>query len=171
MKCKGCDKEMVPREGESPSAFKKRKYCSVACLRPYPSRYGANGLTAAGYLAENMMAKAANRGGVGLPRLFWKLPQWKKQYENQLRHAAALLAQWPIAAVLAGLRTTEGRRAYSLAAPWLPALIVAEVARMALLESQPAVAPPPPPPTTSEPPRPAFVRPGSAMDKLRKLDG
>ncbi len=70
------------------------------------------------------------------------------------------------------MKTQEGQKVYSLAAPWFDALVKAEQERLDR-QKTPALAPPaeafPSMPTAPTGPRPAFVERPSLLAKLRGL--
>jgi hypothetical protein len=85
---------------------------------PYKSRF-AVGLWVRPdqYLAENMVARLATRDKFQLPDRFWaKSDKWAREFKVQAIHAAKLLAEFGIEAIIAALRTTRGKQLYSLGA-------------------------------------------------------
>lgn len=136
----------------------------------FASRFGGGWLAAGQYLAESMVDRMARKEGETLPLKFWELPRWKRVFLLQLRSANELLKSYSVEAIIRALRTTEGKKVYSLGAPWLDGLIAGEQARLErqaeALKSQPPEAPLPS--GLPEAPRPAFVRP-SILNRLRDL--
>jgi hypothetical protein len=126
-------------------------------------------VTAAQYLAEVMCARLAARDKTSLPVRFWERPRWKKIFLQQVRLASGLLAAYPREAVSAALRSPEGRRAYSLGAPWIEELVRQQAERLATM-APPVTPPSPEPPPTALPdtPRPAFVQRPSLRKKLEE---
>src|SRR5687768_14677129 len=82
--------------------------------RPFRSSYGGGWITAQQLLAEVICARIARRDNVELVEGFWKSPRWSRECRLQLVLAASLLKEFSVAAVLAALKTTRGKRLYSL---------------------------------------------------------
>lgn len=150
------------------------KQRSEAC--PYSSRFSGVEpiwLTAAQYLAEFMVARQARIKSVDLPQKFWSRDPWKRDFMLQLRLATSLLKLYPPEAVSAVLRSTEGKRAFSLGAKWLDPLFQAATTR---LERERLARESEPPPTVpaaeaiNEKPREGFVARPSLLSRLRELD-
>lgn len=115
-----------------------------------------------------MCDRQARLGGVSLPRLFWRLPEWSQAYRREVTAAQALLRRYPVTAVVAALKTQRGLRARTLAAPWLPALAGLEEQKLA--QRPPVPKAPPTPPVVPAAWRPPQATRGT-LDKLRELDG
>jgi hypothetical protein len=93
----------------------------------FQSRFGAKKpLNSGQYLAENMLDRQARRRGVDLPVQFWKDKSLAKEFAKQIILANALLKLYSVEAIIKALRTTQGRKIYSFAAPFLPDLCRAQ---------------------------------------------
>lgn len=140
---------------------------------PFESKYGGGWVTAAQYLAEGMVARQARTKGADVPHRFWNKPQWKRDFLVQLRHAASLLMLYDAEAIIRVLRA-GGKKAFTLSAPWLDPLFQVEHDRLLKererRQSETVEQAPQTLPTKSEPPREAFTKQTSPLDKLRKLD-
>ncbi len=142
--------------------------------RPYHSRFAGGYLAGGQWLAEGMCDRQARKNKTQLPERFWKSPRWEREFLMQVRHANSLLKTYSVAAIVRALRTPEGKKVYSLSAPWLDPIIRDEQAK--LDREAAAAAPPeaPPEPATEVvdgKPRPTFVRKKSTLSKLREIDG
>lgn len=141
---------------------------------PYPSRFGGGWLTAAQYLAENMCDRIARRDRIVLRDRFWTSGRWERSFRLQITHANRLLGRFSVEAILAGLRTTEGRRIYSLGAAWLADLAADEqkrldreqAARDAVVAEEEAATDDTPLPEGPRPP----VRRDCRLERLRRLE-
>lgn len=80
----------------------------------YESRFGGGWITAENYLAENMVARKARSKGQSLPQRFWEDAYWRKEMLAQIRHAASLLKEFSIEAILSALRHSDAKYIYSL---------------------------------------------------------
>lgn len=139
----------------------------------FESRFGGGWLAANQFLAEGMCARQARRDKVELPARFWDRPRWKRVFLTQLRFANSLLLLYPVEAIIKALRTKEGARAYSLAAPWLDPLIAEECRRLRqqeTLREQKAAPDLPPQQAEIEVPREGFNTKPSPLKRLRDLD-
>lgn len=144
----------------------------MADQRKYDSAYGGGQITAAQFLAEFMVARLARVKGVRLPLKFWNLPAWKRTYRLQLLHAYSVLKLYSPEAVSRALRSPEGKKAFSLNAPWLDALFQAEQQKdMELVAVCPTTSETSLPANLPSAPRPAFIPKASVLSKLRGLDG
>lgn len=141
---------------------------------PYKSRFGGGWMTPVMYLAEGMCDRQARAKNKGLVDHFWTKPPWNREFKMQARNAAALLKLYSPEAIMRALRTPKGKKAYSLAAPWLDPLIKEEQEildrNQQKLEAAIASATEAPAPKVTEKPRPAFVPKQSKLNKLRNLD-
>ncbi len=139
----------------------------------YPSRVTPGKQVAVNvWLAEFMLVRQASKEGKELPRLYWQLPDWERKFKVQLRCANSLLKLYAPAAISAALRSKEGRRVYSLSAPWLEPVLLAEQRKLDIeAERKKDVVPPAPPSEDESLPeaRPTFKTGQSAVDKLRGL--
>ena len=140
----------------------------------YESRFGGGWITAAQYLAENMVARRARSEKTSLPPKFWEIDKWKKDFLLQIRHANTLLADFCLDAILRTLRNSRCKNVYSLG---LKSVIMPvlkdEQARiktqMRKLEEMPVVEEVVLP-AVAEPPRPSFQSRNSMLSKLRGLE-
>lgn len=127
-----------------------------------------------------MTARVADRDKYKLPDRFWldRGSKWELEFRQQARKAAELLKDYSIQAVIAALRSTRGKKVYSLGAkstlvPLIKAeqkildhkaLLAAEQARERAEESPPAQ----PELPAAPPPAPPAAKP-STLSKLRDL--
>ncbi len=174
--CQCCKKTLVKRDDETKNAFARRKYCNHECatgpseVRIYPSRFGGGWLTAQLYLTENMCDRSAKRSGVTLPDKFWEKEQWKSSFSSQVRYAASLLSKYSVQAIIAALRTPQGKNVFSLSANWLEPLIHNEQKRLdRAMEKAKEYEPPKESEVVIEKPREAFVPQKSTMSSLKGL--
>lgn len=121
-----------------------------------------------------MVARIAEYEGVRLPQKFWNTSRWKRTYLLQVTHANNLLKLYSIDAIIAALRTKEGKKVRSFGAKWLDPIVQDEQER---IDRQKALAPEAheiqmqkPLPDIVEPPRPLFVPKKSLLSKLRDLN-
>lgn len=142
----------------------------------YPSRLcPGKQVPVAVWLAEFMINRQAQRTSKEVPKEYWKYPDWERQFKLQLRIAKSLLKLYSPSAISAALKTTEGKRTYSLSAPWLDAIIMKEQRRIdfeVTRKREAAVATPTPSeaPAESTPvSRPAFIDGSSVVSKLKGL--
>lgn len=85
--------------------------------KKYKSRYGAvSNITAAQYLVEFIMERAAKKEKATLPFKFWNIPKWNKTFRMQIKYANDLLKDYTEEEIFAALRTKKGERVYSLGA-------------------------------------------------------
>lgn len=85
--------------------------------KKYKSRYGAiSDITAAQYLVEFIMERAAKKDKTTLPFKFWNIPKWNKAFRMQIKYANDLLKDYTEEEIFAALRTKKGERVYSLGA-------------------------------------------------------
>lgn len=92
----------------------------------YESRHGGGWITPAQFLAEVMCERTAKQNNEELASKFWNKPRWKKEFFKQLNLANNLLKQYDSAIVSKALRSKEGKKIFSLGAPWLKKLIEVE---------------------------------------------
>lgn len=88
---------------------------------PFKSAYAERSspwVSAAQYLAEEMCVRCAHRQGKTLVARFWQKPEWKKLFLMQVRFANGLLKIYSVKAILLALRSTVGKKVYSLGAKW-----------------------------------------------------
>jgi len=139
----------------------------------YESRYGGGWVAPQQILAEVMCERIAAKEKTSLPAKFWDLPRWKKHFLMQLRLALKLLENYHPSVISRGIRSNEGRKAFSFGAPFLKDIFDREQgkydAEMASLNAAP---PPPPaePATTTAAPRPAFTPRRSLKSRLEDLE-
>ena len=89
----------------------------------YQSRHGGGWITPAQFLAELMCERFAKKNGQDIPPKFWYKDPWKKEFFKQLSIANRLLEKYDPAIVSKALRSPEGKKIFSLGAPWLKKLI------------------------------------------------
>lgn len=89
----------------------------------YESRHGGGWITPAQFLAELMCERFAKKNGQDIPPKFWYKDPWKKEFFKQLSIANRLLEKYDPAIVSKALRSPEGKKIFSLGAPWLKKLI------------------------------------------------
>lgn len=89
----------------------------------YKSAYTESWVTAAQYIAELVCENIAQKRSETLPLKFWNDRKWNATFRRQLSLANGLLKIYSEAAVIQALRTKEGKRISSLAAPWLDDII------------------------------------------------
>lgn len=131
-----------------------------------------------------MTARVADRDRYKLPDRFWleKGSKWELEFRQQARKAAELLKDYSIEAIIAALRSTRGKKVYSLGAKSVLAPLIkaeqkvldhkrilaaeqaAERAARAPAADEPPAAGRPGPPTL-----PPSARPTTALTKLRDL--
>ncbi len=178
--CPACGGPLWKREGETPSAYAKRKTCGPKCgakLRKqtrsddtrYESRFGGGWLNANQYLAEGMCDRIARKDGRSLPLRFWETKEWKEVFGYQLLLSSRLLKRFSAQVIIRALR--KEKRCWSLKAPFLLKTIQREHELWKQEKLRLAAAEPPPlPPPVIEKPRPGFVFEKSALAKLRELN-
>ncbi len=119
-----------------------------------------------------MVARQARSKKLTLPMFFWNIEKWKRQFLLQIRQANSLLKLYSYQAILRALRTYEGKKVFSLGAPFLDPLIKAEQEKLDR-DKQRIVETPAPPVehvhTEPQAPRPAFVPKQNALSKLKEL--
>mgnify|MGYP000064478654 CR=1 FL=1 len=139
----------------------------------YESRYGGGWVAPHQILAEVMCERIAAKEKTSLPAKFWDLPRWKKHFLMQLRLALKLLENYHPSVISRGIRSNEGRRAFSFGAPFLKDAFDREQekynAEMVSLKSAPL-----PSPVESIAveivPRPAFTPRRSLKSRLEDLE-
>lgn len=89
----------------------------------YQSRHGGGWITPAQFLAELMCERFAKKNGQDIPPKFWYKDPWKKEFFKQLSIANRLLEKYDPAIVSKALRSPDGKKIFSLGAPWLKKLI------------------------------------------------
>jgi len=139
--------------------------------RPYKSRFGGGYISGVQYLAENMCARLARRDRVELHERFWKSARWEKEFRLQTVHAAKLLKDYSMEAIIAALQTTRGKQVYSLGLKSVLVPIIKDEQekldrKKAASEVKVQVETPPP---AAEPPRPNFVGKQTLLGKLREI--
>lgn len=93
----------------------------------YPSRYAPNKwITPAQYITELICEKKAQKDKKDLPIEFWKLPEWRKFFQQQVLAANGLLKIYDVKAIIRALNNKNAWSIYSLRAPHLDDLIKAE---------------------------------------------
>jgi lantibiotic modifying enzyme len=93
----------------------------------YPSRY-SNGklVTAAQYITELICEKKAKLDKTELPQKFWELKVWNTYYRQQIVAANKLLKEYSGEAIAKALKSEKAWNIFSLRAPHLKDIIVAE---------------------------------------------
>lgn len=89
----------------------------------YKSSYSDSWITAAQYITELICENMARKNQQVLPYKFWNEYAWKGTFKRQLLLANGLLKIYSAAAIVQALRSKEGMKIYSLAAPWLDQII------------------------------------------------
>ena len=90
----------------------------------YPSKYSpGDWVTSAQYIIELVCEKKAESEQTRLPVKFWNLPKWQNYFKIQLRKCHSLLKKYDEKAIIRALNSQEGKRIYSLHAPWLEGII------------------------------------------------
>lgn len=97
----------------------------------YPSRYAPGKfITEAQYITEYVCENNAAMTERELPNNFWELHDWKTYFAFQAVIANRLLKEYSGVAIIAALKSWQGKRIYSLQAPQLIRLIQQEEARL-----------------------------------------
>jgi hypothetical protein len=93
----------------------------------YPSKY-SNGkeVSAAQYITELICENKAKLDGEDLHFRFWVHSKWEKFFKNQIASANKLLKKYDIIPIIRALKSSRGKRIYSLRAPHLPEIIEQE---------------------------------------------
>lgn len=103
----------------------------------YESAHGATRkLTAFQKIAEIVCERQAANKGQQLPTRFWNISPWDRAFKMQINLAQGLLKIYSAAAIMRALQTDEGKKIYSLSAPWLDPLIQKEEAKLKVLDEQ-----------------------------------
>lgn len=92
----------------------------------YESRHGGGWITPAQFLSEVMCERQAKINGEELVYRFWNIQFWKKEFSKQLRLAQKILVLYDPHIVSKALRSKEGKKIFSLGAPWLIKIIEIE---------------------------------------------
>jgi|APGre2960657423_1045063.scaffolds.fasta_scaffold00113_14 hypothetical protein len=131
----------------------------------YESRHGGGWITPAQFLAEVMCERTAKENLEELPIKFWNKPRWKKEFFKQLNLANTILKDHDAAVVSKALKSKEGKKIFSLGAPWLKKLILLEEKNFkeisSLTESKEAV---------ELPIRKTFQQSKSLIKRIKELD-
>jgi len=131
----------------------------------YESRHGGGWITPAQFLAEVMCERTAKENLEELPIKFWNKPRLKKEFFKQLNLANIILKDHDAAVVSKALRSKEGKKIFSLGAPWLKKLIILEEKSFkeisSLTESKEAV---------ELPIRKTFQQSKSLIKRIKELD-
>lgn len=80
----------------------------------YVSPSTGDEVTAAQLLAEIMCVRKYAKKGINLPLKFWNLPEYKKEYRQQIISANSVLKVYEAPAILAALKTKDGAWQWSL---------------------------------------------------------
>jgi hypothetical protein len=82
---------------------------------PFWSKYGAEWITPAAYLAEEICArKAWSLNKKTLPSKFWNESEyWRKEFQAQITHAARLLTEYKVEDIVRALKHPDLKRVYS----------------------------------------------------------
>jgi hypothetical protein len=91
---------------------------------PYKSRYGGGYISIPQYIAEVVCQKIAFNKNQELPQKFWDLPEWKRTFLLQIRHANSLLKIYHPRAIVQALRDERASWIYSLGVKNLDAIIL-----------------------------------------------
>lgn len=89
----------------------------------YKSAYTESWVTAAQYITELVCENIAHKNSEILPLKFWNDRKWNAIFRRQLSLANGLLKIYKESAIIQALKTKEGKRILSLAAPWLDDII------------------------------------------------
>jgi len=131
----------------------------------YESRHGGGWITPAQFLAEVMCERTAKENLEELPIKFWNKPRWKKEFFKQLNLANTILKDHDAAVVSKALKSKEGKKIFSLGAPWFKKLILLEEKNFkeisSLTESKEAV---------ELPIRKTFQQSKSLIKRIKELD-
>lgn len=139
----------------------------------YESRYGGGWVAPQQILAEVMCERIAAKEKTSLPAKFWDLPRWKKHFLMQLRLALKLLEKYHPSILSRGIRSNEGRKAFSFGAPFLKDVFDREQEKYdAEMVSLQSAQPPLPVETivTEVVSRPAFAPRRSLKSRLEDLE-
>lgn len=93
----------------------------------YESRYDGGWITPAQFLAEVMCERFAKSKSQDLNPKFWEKQPWKKEFLKQLNLANRLVKEYDPALISRALRSSEGKKIFSLGYPNLKKLIDYEV--------------------------------------------
>lgn len=90
----------------------------------YHSKY-SNGksVSAAQYITELICENKAKKDKLDLHYRFWTTKSWEKYYRDQIASANKLIKKYTAKAIISALRSHEGRKIYSLRAPFLIPII------------------------------------------------
>jgi hypothetical protein len=82
---------------------------------PFWSKYGAEWITPAAYLAEEICGrKAWALDKKTLPSKFWNESEyWRKEFQAQITHAARLLVEYGVEDIVKALKHPDLKRVYS----------------------------------------------------------
>ena len=130
----------------------------------YESRHGGGWITPAQFLAELMCERFAKQNRQDIPPKFWDKQPWKKEFFKQLSLANKLLEKYDPALVSKALRSQEGKKIFSLGAPWLKKIIELEQRKFKSADTSKVID------TTELPIRKPFQSSKSLMKKLKDLD-
>ncbi len=143
---------------------------------PWESRFGGGFISNAQYLAETMCDRMARKEGRELQFHFWNLDLWKRKFLLQVRAANSLLKVYDCFAIIRALKTTEGKRIYSLGAKWLVPIVKLKqeeirLQKIAQEEFKPEPKEVEPVETKIEPPRPSFpAKKRNTLSMLKDLE-
>ncbi len=135
----------------------------------FESAYGGGWLSAAQRIAELACERKAGSNGQTLVSYFWKQKYWATIFRAQINMANKLLEEFDVEAIMSALRTKEGKRVYSLGAPFFKTLCQAEQRKLELQRQRIETAIVPETTNTVEPPRPVRRAGRSVRDKLQGL--
>lgn len=130
----------------------------------YESRHGGGWITPAQFLAELMCERFAKQNRQDIPPKFWYKQPWKKEFFKQLSLANKLLEKYDPALISKALRSQDGKKIFSLGAPWLIKLIEyeeykfkeADKGKVEVIESLPV--------------KKSFVSKKSTLSKLKDIE-
>lgn len=93
----------------------------------YPSKYSPRGyVTEAQYIIEIICEHKAKSQNQTLVLQFWKDKEWGKFFQTQLRVCHKLLNKYKAKAIINALVGWQGKKIFSLHAPWLEDIIKVE---------------------------------------------
>lgn len=94
---------------------------------PFKSRFSSLEelwITPSAYIVEIIIARQAQKENIVLSDKFWKNSnRWKRNFKTQILLANSLLKIYSVEAIINALKTFQGKKIYSLSAPWLDAII------------------------------------------------
>ena len=137
-------------------------------LSKYKSPSTGDYCTGAQYIAEMMCQRMAEKNNEGsLAYKFWNTEKWQKTYQLQIIAANRLVDKYDERAIIAALKSREGKKIYSLRFPNLEDMIKRQESVLKKNDGKTIVAKPE---SAESKPRKPFGE-KSRVQKLRDLDG